>query len=198
MSGGAVERPSGGEGGSSGPVTRVAVHGASGSGKTTLATALANRLGVERTELDALFHQPGWTELPTDEFRAEVAARAAGSGWVIDGNYGSVQDLVWGRAQLIVVLDLPRWRVMAQLLRRTVTRAAVRAELWNGNRESFRNLASTDDQRNVVLWSWRTHHRYHDEVPAEARSGAPHARVVVLRDRRSADAFPDRLMRGEV
>ena len=87
---------------------------------------------------------------------------------------------------------------MAQLLRRTVTRAAVRAELWNGNRESFRNLASTDDRRNVVLWSWRTHHRYHDEVPAEARAGAPHARVVVLRDRRSAAAFPDRLVRGEV
>jgi adenylate kinase family enzyme len=180
-----------------GTVTRVAVHGASGSGKTTLATALAARLGVARTELDALYHQPGWTQLPVDEFRAEVAARAAGPGWVIDGNYRAVRDLVWQRAQLIVILDLPRWRVMAQLLRRTVKRSAVRAELWNGNRESFRNLASTDDQRNVVLWSWRTHHRYHDEVPAEARSRAPHARVVVLRDRRSADAFPDRLARGE-
>ena len=180
-----------------GPVSRVAVHGASGSGKTTLATALAARLGVARTELDALFHQPGWTELPDDEFRSEVAARVAQPGWVIDGNYRTVRDLVWGRAQLIVVLDLPRWRVMAQLVRRTATRAAVRAELWNGNRESFRNLASTDDQRNVVLWSWRTHHRYHDEVPTEARAEAPNARVVVLRDRRSADAFPDRLVRGE-
>jgi adenylate kinase family enzyme len=188
-------------GGASGPtvaVTRIAVHGASGSGKTTLATALAYRLGVARTELDALFHQPGWTTLPDDEFRAEVAARAAGPGWVIDGNYRVVRDLVWERAQLIVVLDPPRRRVMVQLLRRTVTRAALRVELWNGNRESFRSLVSTDDQRNVVLWSWRTHHRYHDVVPAEARSGAPHARVVVLRDRRSVDAFPDRLARGEV
>ena len=41
-------------------------------------------------------------------------------------------------------------------------------------------------ERNVVLWSWRTHHRYHEEVPAEARAAAPHARVVVVRDRRTA------------
>ncbi len=151
---------------------------------------------MARTELDALFHQPDWTPLPADEFRAQVAARAAAPGWVIDGNYRTVRDLVWARAQLIVILDLPRWRVTAQLLRRTVTRAARRAELWNGNRESFRTLVSTDADRNVVLWSWRTHHRYRDEVPAEARAGAPHARVVVLHDRRSAAAFPDLLVPG--
>lgn len=179
------------------PLTRIAVHGASGSGKTTLASALATRIGVVRTELDALFHQPGWTELPTDEFRAAVSRVVDGPGWVVDGNYGQVRDLIWARAQMIVVLDLPRWRVMAQLLRRSVTRSARRAELWNGNRESFRNLLSADVDRNVVLWSWRTHHRFHDGVPAAARAQAPHARVVRLSDRRSIDEFPDRLVRGE-
>jgi len=174
------------------------VHGASGSGKTTLAIALAGQLGLERTELDGLFHQPGWTELPADEFRAAVSRVVDGAAWVVDGNYRQVRDLVWARAEVIVVIDLPRWRVIAQLLRRTITRSAVGAELWNGNRESLRNLVSTDDGRNVVLWSWRTHHRYHDEVPAEARAAAPHARVVVLSDRRAVRAFPDRLRRGEI
>jgi len=180
------------------PPTRIAVHGASGSGKTTLATALADRLGVGRTELDGLFHQPGWTELPADEFRAAVTGVVDGPGWVVDGNYRQVRDLVWARAQVIVVLDLPRWRVMAQLLRRTITRSARGAELWNGNRESFRNLLSTDADRNVVLWSWRTHGRYHLEVPAEARAEAGHARVVVLSNRRAIAAFPGRLVRGEL
>ena len=72
---------------------------------------------------------------------------------------------------------------------------AVRAELWNGNRESFRNLVSTDDDRNVVLWSWRTHHRFHDELPAEARADAPHARVVVLSSRRVVGEFSRQLVR---
>lgn len=177
--------------------SRIAVHGASGSGKTTLATAVAARLGVAHIELDGLFHQPGWTERPIDEFRAEVAELVEGPEWVVEGNYGQVRDLVWARVQVIVVIDLPRWRVMAQLLGRTLVRGATRAELWNGNRESLRNLVSTDADRNVVLWSWRTHHRYHHEFPNEARALAPHALVVVLSDRRSIDTFLRRLVTGE-
>ena len=177
--------------------SRIAVHGASGSGKTTLATAIAARLGVAHTELDGLFHQSGWTERPIDEFRAEVAEVVDGPEWVVEGNYRQVRDLVWARAQVIVVIDLPRWQVIAQLVRRTLTRGATGAELWNGNHESLRNLVSTDADRNVVLWSWRTHHRYHDEVPDEARVAAAHARVVVLSDRRAIHGCPGRLAAGE-
>ena len=68
------------------PPRRIAVHGASGSGKTTLATGLAERLGIGHTELDGLYHQPGWTELPTDEFRDAVARVVDGPAWVVDGN----------------------------------------------------------------------------------------------------------------
>lgn len=170
---------------------RIAVHGASGSGKSTLARTLADRLGLERTELDGLFHQPGWTELPTDEFRAEVARAIAGDRWVVEGNYRQVRDLVWARAELVVVLDLPRWTVMRQVLGRTVRRGVARSELWNGNRESLRNLVSTDADRNVVLWSWRTLDHYHAEVPDEVRAGAPHARLVVLRTRDEIARFID-------
>jgi adenylate kinase family enzyme len=183
-------------GGAEARPTRICVHGASGSGKTTLATALADRLGVPRVELDGIFHQPGWTRLATDEFRAAVSRVVEGPGWVVDGNYREVRDLVWARAEVIVVIDLPRWRVMRQIVRRSVIRAAARSELWNGNRESFRNLFSTDAERNVVLWSWRTHHRSHGAIQAEARAESPQARLVVLSDRNAADAFPDRLAHG--
>jgi adenylate kinase family enzyme len=175
---------------------RIAVHGASGSGKSTLGRVLAARLGVERTELDALFHQPGWSELPTDEFRAVVARVVAGDRWVVEGNYHQVRDLVWARSELIVVLDLPRWTVMRQILGRTVRRGITRSELWNGNRESLGNLVSTDADRNVVLWSWRTLDRYHAELPAEVRAGAPHARLVVLRNRQEIARFVEDVATG--
>jgi adenylate kinase family enzyme len=174
--------------------TRICVHGASGSGKTTLSTALADQVGVPLIELDAIFHQPGWTRLPTEAFRAAVSRLVEGPGWVIDGNYSEVRDLVWARAQMIVVIDLPRSQVMRQLIGRTVMRSLRRTELWNGNRESFRNLFSTDDQRNIVLWSWRTHHRHQGAFQADARAGAPGARVVVLSDRAAVDGFADRLV----
>jgi len=170
---------------------RIAVHGSSGSGKSRLARALSDRLGLPRTELDALFHQPAWTELPTDEFRARVTEVVAADRWVVEGNYEQVRDLVWDRADTVVVLDLPRWTVMRQLLGRTFRRGLVRGELWNGNRESLRNLASTDENRNVVLWSWRRFDHHRTELPAAARAAAPHARLVVLRDRAQIRRFVD-------
>jgi adenylate kinase family enzyme len=72
---------------------RVSVVGAPGSGKTTIGRRLAARLDVPFIELDAIYHQPGWTELPRDEFRARVSELAAVDGWVVDGNYSVVQDL---------------------------------------------------------------------------------------------------------
>jgi hypothetical protein len=45
-----------------------------------------------------------------NEFRRIIAARAATGGWVIDGNYGRVRDLVWARADTVVWLDLPSAR----------------------------------------------------------------------------------------
>lgn len=49
-------------------------------------------------ELDAIYHQPGWQPLPAEEFTRRVAAVVTGEGWVIDGNYSVVRDLVWTRA----------------------------------------------------------------------------------------------------
>ena len=87
---------------------RIAVVGTSGSGKTTVARELARRLGVPHVELDALFHGPGWTETPVEEFRRRVASTTEGSGWVMDGNYeSSLGDLVLERADTVVWLDLP-------------------------------------------------------------------------------------------
>jgi adenylate kinase family enzyme len=92
-------------------VRRVSVVGNSGSGKTRLGRMLAERLGVPFVELDAIFHQAGWQPLPPEEFRARVEAAAAGDGWVIDGNYSTVRDLVWARADTVVWFDLPRLTV---------------------------------------------------------------------------------------
>jgi adenylate kinase family enzyme len=86
-------------------------------------------LGAACLELDSVFHQPGWIPLPEDEFRRRAADAAAGDSWVIDGNYSTVQPLIWKRADTVVWLDLPRRTVMRRVTWRTVRRAAFRAEL---------------------------------------------------------------------
>lgn len=55
---------------------RISIVGNSGSGKSTLARALGARLHCPVMELDAVFHQPGWTPLPTPDVRARVHEHA--------------------------------------------------------------------------------------------------------------------------
>ena len=146
---------------------RISVVGNSGSGKTTLAAAAAARLGVPHVELDALFHQPGWTEREPDDFRAVVAAATTGDGWVACGNYSLVREALWERADTVVWLDLPRPTVMVQVVRRTVRRVLSREELWNGNREPWSNLFRLDPRRSIISWAW-TRHRVYAERYASA------------------------------
>jgi adenylate kinase family enzyme len=83
-------------------------------------SALAASLGVPFVELDSIFHQPGWVELPVDDFRKRVTEALTAPAWVVDGNYSAVRDLVWQRVDTVVWLDLPRRRVMYRIILRTV------------------------------------------------------------------------------
>jgi adenylate kinase family enzyme len=123
-------------------------------GKSTLAAELARRLGVPHVELDALYHGPGWTAATDEDFQAAVTAATAGDGWVVDGNYGAVRDIVWARADTFVWLDYARWFGTFRVVRRTVRRLARRTELWNGNRELLRTVLSAE---HPIRWSWDTH-----------------------------------------
>lgn len=168
---------------------RIVVQGASGSGKSSLATALAASLGIPRLELDSIYHQPGWSPLDVGEFRRLVSSFTEEPAWVVDGNYSQVRDLLWSRANVIAFIDLPRRVVMVRLIKRTLLRMLRHENLWNGNRESLRNLLSRDPVQNIILWSWLTHAKYHEVVPNEARRHARHAKVMTLRTSREVQAF---------
>jgi adenylate kinase family enzyme len=141
-------------------VRRISVVGNSGSGKTTIAVALSAALNVPHLEIDAVFHQPGWVQLEAGEFRRRVAEFVAAPRWVADGNYSTVQDLVWARADTVIWVDPPRYRVMRQVIWRSLRRAALRSELWNGNRERWANLVRADPAESVIAWAWTRHHKY--------------------------------------
>jgi len=163
---------------------RIAVFGPSGSGKTTLARRIGEALSLPVVELDALYHQPNWTPTPDDEFRTKVIGTldSHGGGWVCDGNYGMVRDLVLERADAVVWIKLPFRVVYPRLIWRTVRRAWKREHLWNGNHESFRlSFASRDS---ILLWGishWRAHYR---NVASALAEHAPQLAVVGLRSDR--------------
>lgn len=142
---------------------RISVVGIPGSGKSTIAQELGALLEVPVLELDSIFHQANWTQLPDDEFVRQTAELVRTDGWVIDGNYSAVrEDVIWPGADTVVWLDLPRRVVMTRLVRRTVRRTLTRQELWNGNRERSTNLTSWDPHRSILRWAWTRFQPYRD------------------------------------
>ncbi|MFC7553501.1 adenylate kinase [Pseudoroseomonas wenyumeiae] len=131
---------------------RIVVIGISGAGKSTLAAQLAQDLGVPHVELDALYWEPGWTMASPAAFAARVEAATAGPAWVADGNYRAVRPLLWGRATHLVWLDYGRPVIMTRVIRRSLLRALSGRELWNGNREHWRNLLEPD---HPIRYAWR-------------------------------------------
>jgi len=138
---------------------RILVVGTSGSGKTTLAQRLAERLGIPYVCNDAILHRPNWRPNPPDQRLAEFDAATRGEAWTFDGNIGSLKApediLIAERADTIIWLDFPRYVVMRQLLRRTISRCWRRTELWHGNRETWRMSFTSNDS--ILLWAWKSH-----------------------------------------
>jgi adenylate kinase family enzyme len=169
-------------------LARVVIQGTSGSGKTTLARSLAQAIDVDYLELDGLYQQADWTPLDVEEFRSRVQVFVDRPRWVIDGNYSHVRDILWPLATTILIIDLPRRITTTRVVKRTLLRIVKREQLWNGNRESWRNALSLDPMRNIVLWSWNSHPKYH-HLPDEARKSVGPERVVVLTSPRAVRDF---------
>jgi adenylate kinase family enzyme len=171
----------------------IVIYGASGSGKSTLGAAIAAKLGLPHVELDAIVHaHPNWVDLSTEEFRARVAEvleRYPG-GWVINGNYAPVRDMILPRADTAIWLRLPFRVVYPRLAWRTISRSVVNAPLWNGNRETLRQTFLTRDS--MLLWgitSWKPTVR----KTAEALATIPNnARVITLRSPRQVKRLLER------
>jgi adenylate kinase family enzyme len=168
----------------------LAVVGTTGAGKTTLARSISQCLSIPHVELDGIYHQPGWKRLPEAEFRTKISEEVGRPDWVIDGNYSEVRDLVWTAADVVIFLDYPRSVIMRRVIRRSLGRAATRRRLWNGNRESFRNLLSRDPEENIIRWASAAVDTLHERY-AGAMDDPNWSRLnfVRLTDPRQAGAF---------
>jgi adenylate kinase family enzyme len=171
-------------------IQRVSLVGMPGCGKTTVGRKLAASLDVRFVELDSIFHQPGWAELSRDDFRERVREALTAPGWVVDGNYSAVRDLVWEQADTVVWLDLPRWLMMRRVVLRTIRRAVTRELLWNGNREPLTNFYRLDPGKNIIRWAWVKHAAYVERYEAAMHDSAyDHLRFVRLRTAHQVDGF---------
>ena len=113
-------------------------------------------MGVPFVEMDALHHGPKWEPATPEELRARIDPIIAMDAWVIDGTYrGKIGDVVPEAADVVVWLDLPVRVWLPRLLRRTGTRVIRKEELWNGNRERWRDVLHPTNS--VVIYALRNY-----------------------------------------
>ena len=130
---------------------RINIVGSSGCGKSTLGQHLARELALPYIELDALFWQPNWTPAPDPAFLARITTALSAPGWVLDGNYDRTRPIKWANVEVVIWLDLPAWRILMQVLKRTLRRSLKGEVLWAGNRETLRKALFSRDS--ILLWA---------------------------------------------
>lgn len=168
------------------------VAGATGSGKTTLARRIGAVLELPVTEMDALHHGPSWTSRP--EFMADVERYSSADAWVSEWQYPEARELLAGRADTMIWLDVPTPVALTRVVRRTVARRLRDEELWNGNKEAPLRTVFTDPEH-ILRWAWRTRHLLRELVP-EVAVTHPHLVIVRLHHRSDVDRFVTRPSAG--
>jgi len=147
------------------PYKRIVIVGTTSSGKSTLAEQLANKFDYDFIELDALHWEPNWQEAPLEVFLKRVDKATNSPGWVVAGNYHSVRDIVWQKAEFIIWLDYPLAIVFWQLTWRTFKRWWTQELLWGTNRENLWTHFKLWSEESLFHWLFKTYWRRKREYP---------------------------------
>lgn len=175
------------------PPRRLLVVGPSGVGKTGLAKGVEAAAGLPHTEIDALFHGPGWTVQPG--FFEAVDAFSSSERWTTEWQYPSqLGELLPSRADTVVWLDYSAVVHLRRLIGRTLRRRLRRETLWNGNVEPPLRTIFTDPEH-IIRWGWKARATIRARVAA-AEHDHPHLRIVRLRSQRESDVWVHGLTRG--
>ncbi len=162
----------------------ILILGPTGAGKTTLAKRLASNLHLNHIELDSLHWGPGWSETPKEQFLVQLTQKMATNRCVIDGNYSFARKTIWPKADTAIWLDYPLPIILWRLFHRTIRRTISQEELWNGNREQFRNQFFSKES--LFLWAIKSQRKHRTQYPTLFSSPA-YNHIRLFRHRHPSD-----------
>lgn len=160
---------------------RICVLGCSGAGKTTLGVEIAARTGLPHHSLDAHYWQPGWTPMAEDAWQRTHRRIIDADCWIIDGNYFSTFEARVAAADTIVFLDLPRWRCLLGILKRTTL-------WWGRTRPDMGPDCPERLDLEFLRYVWNFGREHRPRIIA-ALNASPNARVVRIRSARERATF---------
>lgn len=171
---------------------KINVIGTSGTGKSTFSGALAEKLGYEHIELDAIFWQDDWQETPDEEFFAALAEQLSQPTWVLDGNYTRTIPIKWREADTVIWLHYGFFTVLFRAMKRAVTRIVSRKKLWGTN--NVETLGKLFFKDSIVWWTIKTYGKRDHQYRAIMNDPAyAHIKFIELTSPKAASAFLETL-----
>lgn len=134
----------------------IIVLGTSGVGKTTVAKQMAAYFGLKHASLDHLYWLPNWERASKEVLRNKVDEITKDNGWVIDGNYSSVRDILWLRANIAIWLDFSLGTAILGALKRI----RVGTYQASGCKDT---LSRAFTKESIFLWILKSHWRHKKE-----------------------------------
>jgi hypothetical protein len=126
-------------------------------------------------QLDAVRYPNDWTPISDDVLRERVTQVVADRDWIIEGNYAAVRDLIWGHAELVVWLDMPKHVVFRRSIQRTL-RSLMGRQDAGLHRESWRRAFG---KRSIIVWALRSHAPLRREYERSMKFYEGHGTLVV-------------------
>ncbi len=167
-------------------IRRIMVIGCSGAGKSTLARRLGEILGLPVIHLDREHWQPGWVKPTAEQWDAKVRELAHRPVWIIDGNYGGLKDWRFDAADMVIFLDLPRWRCLERVIRRRIRyHGRSRPDMTPGCPEKI-DLA-------FLRWVWQYRRTQRPEILCKLNACRNEKHIVVLTSPRTVQGFVETL-----
>ena len=113
---------------------KTAIVGFTGSGKSSMARAIAKITSDPVLHLDTVHFTADWQRRPLPEARALVESFCDREGWIIEGNYQSLQlQRRFAEADVILFLNINRFRCFRQAVHRAFrNRGRQREDLAEG------------------------------------------------------------------
>jgi len=127
---------------------KIHIIGCSGSGKTYLANALAKKYNIPHFDLDDIQwdnNTEGYgTKRPLEERNALLQEILNNNEWVIEGVYYAWVQQSFDEADIIYVLDMPRYLYKSRIIVRSIKR---KLGIQQGKRETLKSVY------NLIKWT---------------------------------------------
>lgn len=127
---------------------KILIVGSPGSGKTTFAKKLQNALSIPLYHLDDHYWNANWEKPRENEWKNIVINLTTKPKWIIEGNHYSTFESRLQQADITIFFDIPTWRCLFRILKRTIIRAM-------GNKSSLPlNIRSDKNYRYKLSLNW--------------------------------------------